>query len=345
VSLLPTSDPARVVSRQLEPIPSRVAENFFWLGRNLARVESSARVLRTAIGRLTDDGLGDLRPETPMLLRLLAEQGQIEPGYAIAEMRSRLPSLTEHIVHHALEAEERGSVRSRLTAFVASASAVRDRIALDGWRILRQADLRFRPWGPAGLPELADQLDSLLVNLIAFGGLVTESMTRNASRLLLDVGLRLERSLQIATLLAVFLDEPRPTSDHLDALLEIADARMTYRQRFLGPPRAGPVLELLVRAADNPRSSWSQLNRLRNAVDDLPDHVDPGRIKSVRKSIGSLFDALDGLTQKDFGLGPAKVQAWLQQLVKKLPEAARKLDLAYFVHAVPIYQPFETRIR
>lgn len=345
VSLLPTSDPARVVSRHVEPIPSRVAENFFWLGRNLARTESSARSLRTAINRLTDEGVDDHRRETPMLLRLLAEQGQIDPSYAIAEMRDRLPALEEHLTVNAFATEEPGSVRSRLAAFVGSASAVRDRISTDGWRILRQADLRFRAWGRTGLPELSDQLDLLLVNLIAFGGLVTEGMTRNASRLLLDVGLRLERSLQIATSIQVLLDESAPTSEQLDALLEMSDSRMTYRQRFLGPPRTGPVLDLLVRAADNPRSSWSQLNRLRTAVDDLPSEIDPGRLRFVRESIGSLFDSLAETTPAEFSSGTEPARKFLARVKKVLPAAARELGHAYFAHAVPIYQPIEARPR
>ncbi len=345
ISLLPTSDPAKVVSRHVEPIPSRVAENFFWIGRNLARSEASARSLRTAIARLTEEGLGDGRSETPMLLRLLAEQGQIEPGYVITEMRGRLPDLAEHLSSTAFGTEQSGSVRSRIGAFVNSASAVRDRISADGWRILRQADLRFRAWGSTGLPELRDHIDSLLVNLIAFGGLVTESMTRTASRVLLDVGLRLERSLQIATPIQVFLEEKHPSSDQLDALLEIADSRMTYRWRFLGPPRTGPVLELLVRAPDNPRSVWSQLSRLRTAAADLPDEVDPGRLAFVRDSIGSLFDSLESLTPERFRKGTEDVRRFLARLEDDLPEVARELGHAYFAHAVPIYQPSEVRPR
>ena len=39
------------IRRTSGDLPSRVADNFFWLGRYLERLEGAARLLRIAIGR------------------------------------------------------------------------------------------------------------------------------------------------------------------------------------------------------------------------------------------------------------------------------------------------------
>ena len=74
-------------------LPSRIAENLFWLGRNLERADVTARVLRTTISRLTSEEQIDEMPEVVILLRTMAEMGMIETGYGVAEMRRQLPPI------------------------------------------------------------------------------------------------------------------------------------------------------------------------------------------------------------------------------------------------------------
>src|SRR6185503_18719559 len=44
--------PPLAIRRTAGDMPSRVADNFFWLGRYLERLEGAARLLRIAIGRV-----------------------------------------------------------------------------------------------------------------------------------------------------------------------------------------------------------------------------------------------------------------------------------------------------
>ena len=88
VSLLAPTKDNLPLRRSGDDLPSRVADNLFWLGRNVERAESQSRLLRTALMRLV--GERENVPEMPVLLRALAERGQIEPDYVIAEPTSQL---------------------------------------------------------------------------------------------------------------------------------------------------------------------------------------------------------------------------------------------------------------
>ena len=56
----------------------------------------------------------------------------------------------------------------------------------------------------------------------------------------------------------------------LDAVLEIADSRMTYRRRYLSSLRAEAVLDLVLFDETNPRSLAAQLVALDDDVNHLP---------------------------------------------------------------------------
>ena len=93
VTLLKTSDDDVPLRRGGVDLPSRVAEQFFWLGRQAERAESLARQLRTVTVRLTSEVDSTLLAELPSLLRVLAEGGQIEPGFVVDEIKQRLPAI------------------------------------------------------------------------------------------------------------------------------------------------------------------------------------------------------------------------------------------------------------
>ena len=93
VTLLTPAGQAIELRRGGNELPSRVADNLFWLGRQIERADGSARLLRTILSRLTSEheiaGLPELNP----LLRCLAALGQLEPGFVIEEIRQQLPAI------------------------------------------------------------------------------------------------------------------------------------------------------------------------------------------------------------------------------------------------------------
>jgi uncharacterized alpha-E superfamily protein len=267
-SLLNTG--ARVeLTRAGGDLPSRAADNLFWLGRYAERAEASTRLLRGIAVRLAErSGLADA-PELPVLLHCLSLQRDLPPPPDKASPEA-------HVLRAVFDPAHAGSLGSTVRSVRRLAGMVRDRISIDMWRVLN--GLADFPADAAGVgdddPTPADVLDLLnrtVITLAAFGGLAVESMTRGEGWRFLDLGRRLERSLHMIALLSGAMTHPPPQEGPvLDALLEVADSGMTYRRRYLGSLRAEAVLDLLVFDESNPRSLAAQLVALEDDVNHLP---------------------------------------------------------------------------
>lgn len=279
VTLLPGDHESIELVRIGAELPSRVADNSYWFGRQLERADAAARLIRIVATRLSSEGNAADFPELPALIRALAEKGQIEPGYALAEMRERLPLVELSLPHEVLSHAQSSSLAATVDRMFASAGKVRDRLSRDTWRIVLRVYENFRnaDTKSANLTDLLNVTNALIIDLAALGGMVVESMTRTQFYRFLDIGRRLERAMQAIDLLRTCLVESRDVSPALlEALLESADSLMTYRARYRASVKLAPVLDLLVTDETNPRSIAYQLNTLERHVGKLPRADDGG---------------------------------------------------------------------
>ena len=292
-SLLPASGARVALTRSGGNLPSRAADNLFWLGRYAERAEGLTRLLRGIVVRLTErSGLAG-SPELPCLLRALAAQA--DPKWPRAtgtdDPLSRVfPVVFAHKDPNSLTSVAR-SVRH-------VASVVRDLISLDMWRVVNTLSeltdgVMLEPTaaeddGPTAA-DVLDLLNRTVITLAAFGGLASESMTRGEGWRFLDMGRKLERSLHTIALLRATVVYPAANeAPVLDALLEVADSGMTYRRRYLSSLRAEAVLDLVVEDETNPRSLATQLAALVDDVDHLPRPAAAGRAPEQRFALAAL---------------------------------------------------------
>ncbi len=190
-------------------LPSRAAENLFWVGRYAERAEASARLLRVILNFLNDGEpfASDEKATAeilPVLLRSLTHLTMTYPGFVdegggplIAHPRKELLSI-------AYDSGRSGSLRHDLKSLTQSAYAVRDLWSPDTWRVIEGLDDHLSQTGNASqssLHAVQTRLNHLITNLMAFAGLNTESMTHEAGWLLLDIGRRLDRALLTITLI------------------------------------------------------------------------------------------------------------------------------------------------
>ncbi|MDB5309043.1 MAG: hypothetical protein JWO38_3245 [Gemmataceae bacterium] len=268
-SLLPAGGRVEL-TRAGGDLPSRAADNLFWLGRYAERAEGTTRLLRGIAVRLAErSGLAEV-PEMLALLRALGLHSNPPTVETDGDPADRvIPAVFDRTHPVSLASAVRGVRRV--------AAVVRDLISIDMWRVLN--GLGDFPDDPAAVygedgPTAADVLDLLnrtVITLAAFGGLAVDSMTRAAGWRFLDMGRKLERALHTLAMLKGTLVRPaRQEGPVLDAVLEVADSGMTYRRRYLSSLRAEAVLDLLVADETNPRSLASQLAALADDVDHLP---------------------------------------------------------------------------
>jgi uncharacterized circularly permuted ATP-grasp superfamily protein/uncharacterized alpha-E superfamily protein len=367
--LRPTVQPVEL-SRGGGDLPSRSADNLFWLGRYVERADGMVRLLRGILARLTEkSGVADA-PELPVLLRALGEPGQAVPlfrehgAHGLAALESELLALV-------FDGGRQGSLQFVLSALHRVAGMVRDRLSIDTWRILRSLDLPFAgrlaeqlqgrgardegreggsphsPLAPRPSPlndgvtlsEVLALLDQLVLSLAAFGGLAMESMTRGQAWRFLDMGRRLERALHTLILLRRTLVAVSGSEGPLlEALLEIADTSMTYRRRYRSSLHTAPVLDLLLADETNPRSLAFQLVALSDHVENLPENSShPRRSPEQRLMMAALVHLrladIDVLARaSDTGVRQ-ELDVLLARLEAELPALSDTITRDYLSHA------------
>lgn len=271
-------------------LPSRAADNLFWLGRYAERAEGITRLLRGISVRLAErSGLAE-SPELPALLRTLAIQRDAQAKISL------VLDPEAHINQAVFDLNQPGSLTSVLRSLRRVASIVRDLISIDMWRVLNglsdfPTDIK-KSYGADGPTpgDILDLLNQTVLTLAAFGGLATESMTRAHGWRFLDMGRRLERAMNMIALLKGTMMSPAvEEAPTLDAVLEVADSGMTYRRRYLSSLQAEAVLDLLVFDEANPRSLAAQLVALEDDVNHLPQASQgAGRPAEQRFAIAAL---------------------------------------------------------
>lgn len=261
-----------VLRRTGAELPSRVADNLFWLGRSVERAEGNVRLLRTALNLMTSEV--ESTDVLQRLFRALAEQGQLDPDHVVEGLNKSLRSVEDVLPEAIFDVARNRSLRSTINEAVRLVSIVRDRVSVDAWRVIHRLDEDFRkPTGVAMMDssDVRDLLDELLTGLLAFAGLAEESMTRSQGWRFLDLGRRIERAWQTAVLLRGTLTSPvADETALLEAVLQTADSIMTYRVRYLATMQAAPVLDLLLVDETNPRSIGYQLQVIEGHLEELP---------------------------------------------------------------------------
>jgi uncharacterized circularly permuted ATP-grasp superfamily protein/uncharacterized alpha-E superfamily protein len=351
-SLLKEGGLAVELSRGGSDLPSRAADNLYWLGRYAERAEGLTRLLRCILVRLTETpGLTDV-PELPVLLRTATRLSECYPGFLGEGAAVRLAAPETELLALIHDPQRRGNLAWVLGALSNVAATVRDRISTDMWRVLRdlgrvrRSQGFFAPGGdghgPNGdgrtLSGELDLLDGVVLTLAAFGGLAMESVTRGEGWRFLDMGRKLERALHTIGLLRSTLTTPsQPEGPVLEALLEIADSAMTYRRRYQGGVQADAVLDLLLADETNPRSLAYQLAAVADDVEHLPREADrPARSPEQRLMLSSLtalrLADIHQLAGFDECGGRPALEDLLVRLASALPALSDAITQTYLSH-------------
>ncbi len=341
ITLLKPAGAPVELSRGGGELPSRVADNLFWLGRYVERAEGTARLLRGILARLAD-GSGDA-PELPTLAEALAVQAKVEPTFVVSDA-SGARSLSERgILAFAQEESSARTLRSTLAAAQRLAAVVRDQISLDTWRVLNQLDHAL-PRGRLRLAAALEGLNRSILSLAAFSGLGVESMTRGLGWRFADMGRRLERGAHLAGLLRSTLVAPHAALDNLlEALLEVGDVSITYRRRYLGNLQLMPVVDLLLLDETNPRALAFQLAALDAHVRRLPrDESLPTRSPEEKLAL-AMLTRVRLLDVGDLcAPGPNAMRARLDEVLRgfagDLAALSDSITRSYLSHALPSRQ-------
>jgi len=271
--------PALSIRRTPGDMPSRVADNFYWLGRYLERLENVARLARAVLARVARGTMlpRDV-PDMAALVACMIDAGIVNEELAAGAAFSQLADLLLRAL-----ARETGIV-ARLTDRVRDLTdTLRDRLSGEmhatiahDLRRLKGNRLLLRPGQRAvGVGLMSDFCGQILQFCATVAGYAAENMVRGGGRLFLDLGRRIERGQSVACQLAHALDQkPERMEAGLALALEMCDSTLTYRARYLSVVQPAPVIDLVVADESNPRALGYQLVAARNTLAILAGQPD-----------------------------------------------------------------------
>jgi uncharacterized circularly permuted ATP-grasp superfamily protein/uncharacterized alpha-E superfamily protein len=332
--------PALPIRHMSADMPSRVADNFYWFGRYLERLENAARLTRTLLSRLSRAGLlpRDL-PELEALSACLVEARMISADI----VAGAAPNVLIEMLLRALSRDS-GTVAWLTSQVQRLADTLRDRLSGEmhgmiahGGRGLKGARMALRSGRPTIAPGattglLADFSGRVLEFSAAVSGYAAENMVRGGGRLFLDLGRRIERAHAIATQLAYALDvAPDRTEAGLSLALELCDSVLTYRSRYLSILQPATVLDLVLADEGNPRSLAFQLRSARATLAELAD----GNAAPLAKMLDAAIEdtnaiVADLLAAQDQAKAAATVPDRLRRIQGELAALSDALGRQYF---------------
>ncbi|MEO3471835.1 circularly permuted type 2 ATP-grasp protein [Roseomonas sp. CAU 1739] len=327
----PAHLPPLPIRRMHGALPSRVADNLFWLGRYTERLERAARLVRATQARISR---GVVLPreaaEVAALARCLAHAGFTGAEEVIGSAAAQgLPSVI------AAALREGGAVTILTDRIAALTAMVRDRLTADMYATftltLRAARAEIQQAG-SNLDAIGRAMIAVLRFATAVAGIAAESMVRGGAWLFLDLGRRVERAQAIASEVGFALDEPPARIEGgMRLILELCDSVITYRSRYLTVLQPAPVLDLVLADPSNPRALAFQLeaiSRNLSEVSTADDSALPDEAASLLAEAEAIVNQL--VAAPDQAIAAAALPPRLEALANRIAALSDAVTRRYF---------------
>lgn len=330
VSLLRPSEAPLELKRGGIDLPSRVADNLFWMGRYAERAEDCARLVRSALACLAEDSAEADQSQIDAYLRMLAR-------CKLAVLREGVQPSTALVGIIADGAG--GPLKPARDNLRRTAFGVRDRLSADTWRALTALDSELAGDGAEDANQALARLNRVVIACASLAGMARENTTRGPGWRFLDLGRRIERASFLVDCLHAAFDGPGAgQAPALEALLRTADSAITYRARYLTTIQAAPVVDLLLTDRTNPRAIAFQANQIVEHVGKLPrDSVDalPGQAERLATHLQATVRLADPRDLAREGKGVPAFLALLDDLATTLSSLNDAVTTAWLTHVAP----------
>lgn len=321
------------------PLPSRVADNLFWLGRYTERVEGGIRLVRGLLPSLSGEEDFGRTVSLDTAVRILAALGFLPAELARTSLATKRWQVERLLTNLVYDPGRSSSIGWNLKNVRRTTWPLKERLSADTWRVLQQLETEFAVSAPTDreqrLTALLALLDRAVVHLSAFSGLWMENTTRGPGWHFLEIGRRLERALQLIDLLpAALIRGPFDVEPSIEAILQIADSAITYRSRYFTDLRPEFVLELLLADRANPRSLRFQLAELARHIERMSGTAGPEDATALaRRVLAKVRDADPGVLgcRNHEGVLPA-LEDLLRDVKSALYDISDAIAARYFSH-------------
>ena len=284
---------------------SRVAENIYWLSRDLERAEDTARIVMVNANLLLDLPRG-VAPGWRPLVDITGANALFEEHYR---------DYGERQVVRFLLGDERhaGSILHALASARENCRTIRDIVPREGWEQINELYLYVRDELQLGMTKRGryDYLRHVILGTQTIFGLLTGTMLHDQGFEFLRIGRSLERAdmttrivdVRSASLLPEDADDPRPfgTAQWVSVLKSLTAYQM-YRRSEQVRVQRGPVLRFLFQSPEFPRAVHHCIESARMSLERLPRNEAAlrvaGRVK--RTLLGAEVERLDQIDLHEF---------------------------------------------
>jgi uncharacterized circularly permuted ATP-grasp superfamily protein/uncharacterized alpha-E superfamily protein len=319
-------------ARQDAVLRSRTADNLYWVGRYVERLDAGARQFVAALQRLSGGGLSAReQAELQRLAEALRRTGWINTTVAAAPVDSA--AFLEGVISAARDGTAMRDIIDSLRRLTLEA---RDHLSPAMWRTLhRLTAAAAAEFGRTSLdPDRVLQcLDGTIVAIAAFAGFAAESMMRGAGWRFLDLGRRIERAIDIALILRGVMTGPANQAEAgLRLALELCDSTNAYRLSAPAEGHYAQALDFVLAEPDNPRSLLHQLLRIE---DHLGIQAALGRMALEAATVPALIAAVKSRAQgpaDDLARHMPALAVLLDRAVGDLMEVSDSVTRAFFTH-------------
>lgn len=338
-------------------LPSRTAENLFWVGRYAERVLGNARFQRTVMQFVEEANKSFIENDLSLkkcLLQALTHYTHAYPGFTGEGKHQKLQQPWKELENLLFESTKAGSLSFNIGNFIRAVHAVRDHWSTDTWRVLREMEDAWQSAAKAwqgGHYKMLNAVDNLITSMMAFISLNRESISREQGWTLLDAGRKTEQCFSLVSMLQLTLvnrQEEQVTYILLEAVLKSNESLVNYRFKYRAHLQLPLVLDLLLLDPHNPRSLVYLVERLKAYLSGLPK-INAGHALAAHERLALKAFTLikladkDELAKTDAATGQyVKLNAFLTEINDLLFAISDVLSKTYFQHAQTQQQLFKS---
>jgi len=251
----------------------------------------------------------------------------------------------KEIIAVVLDKNKQGSLANTMMMFSNSYYSIRNLWSSDMWRVFENIQKLWRSLEnekDVTVNKMIKTLNQLITRLIAFMGLIEESIMVEQGLLLYFIGLQLEQSMLTITKcrsLLVIKQSGQTEYEVLESLLSSHESLNIYRYSYRSFIRVEPVISLLLMDLKYPRSLTFLLGRLQKDIARLPHSKKSDTLMQYEKNVFEAFSSLRLANSEELAVVGGEntlIREDLDTLLEKLSdllfETSQSISNTYFNH-------------
>jgi len=332
------------IDSRLENISTKRAENLFWMGRYLSRAIITARMIRFNLKSMLNinryDDNTNSKQTTKILNNGLSHLTMCYPGFLDEELKSPLNELISLIK----DKNRVGTLSFSLNLLSNLNTNVKNLLTIEAWRIYERMQKEWNIYLKREVLTNKDhinELDKLLIYLMAYKELIDESIFKEQGLILYDIGSKIEISQllisKLRSLLTVKLDKLLEY-DVLDSMLNSYESYNSYRAYYKSSLDLKNVLDFLLFNRKYPKSLIYIITQLLEDLKELPNEENNSHLSDFEEPIFKVFSMLTLMsTNKLLDISEdeyvyKELDYFLSTISDLLSKTSEELTKTYFSH-------------